>query len=99
MWQALQTTNPASLPCSSPATGTVSSGPGTGTYSVSAVYYDSSIPPATLSCPLSSTATPAAVELTSTGTTAGSVPRKMQSYATLTPIRTGLNAAIISNSG
>jgi Tfp pilus assembly protein PilX len=97
MWASLQSTNPASLPCASPATGTVSSGPGTGSYSVSAVYYDSS--GATMSCPLSSTATPAAAELTSTGTTVGQATRKMQSYATLTPIRTGLNAAIISNSG
>jgi Tfp pilus assembly protein PilX len=97
MWASVQNTNPASLPCASPATGTVSSGPATGTYSVSAVYYDSSS--AAMSCPLASTATPAAVELTSTGTTANTAARKMQSYATLTPIRTGLNAAIISNTG
>jgi Tfp pilus assembly protein PilX len=97
MWATLQSTGPASLPCSSPATGTVASSPATGSYSVSATYYDSS--GATMTCPLSSTAQPAAVELVSTGTAAGSATRKMQSYATLSPILTGLSAAVISQTG
>jgi Tfp pilus assembly protein PilX len=97
MWATLQSTGPGTLPCSSPATGTVSSSPATGSYSVSATYYDSS--GTAMTCPLSSTAQPAAVELVSTGTAAGSAARKMQSYATLSPIFTGLNAAIISQTG
>src|SRR3954462_6627335 len=97
MWATLQSTGPSSLPCSSPATGTISSSPATGSYSVTATYYKSD--GTTYSCPLASTDQPAAVELISTGTTAGGATRKMQSYATLTAQFTGLNAAIISQTG
>jgi hypothetical protein len=95
-WATVQSTAPQSLPCATPLTGTLGSSPGTATYSTQPTYYDAS--GATLACPLSQTNVPAAMLLTSTGTTNGDVARKVQAYATLSPTLTGLAAAILTTS-
>jgi len=97
VWATIQSSTPQNLPCSSPATGTLGSSPGTATYSVTVTYYQSS-GAALVGCP-SQTNVPVAALLTSTGTTDSGATRKMQAYATLTPIQTGIGAAIISNTG
>jgi hypothetical protein len=96
-WRKIEGTAPDSMPCASPFTGTLASSPGSSAFTVQVTYYDAT--GTQLSCPLSQTNVPSAALLTSTGTTNGSTTRKMQAYATLTPVRTGLSAAIMSNSG
>ncbi len=96
-WLLVQTTAPQSLPCASPATGTVASSPGVASYSVQPTYYNSS--GGVMSCSLAQASPPSAISVTSTGTTDGGVPRKLQSYAVLTPTNSGTAGAIVMNSG
>ena len=94
MWSTINRASPQSLPCTNPATGTVGSAPIGSTYSVQAKWYNAS--GTLMNCPLSmSPPYPSSGLLTSTGTAAG-VSRKMQSFATLTPITGGIGAAMLS---
>jgi Tfp pilus assembly protein PilX len=96
-WNSIEGTAPTSLPCGSAATGTLSTSPGTSSYSVDFAYYNAS-GTALVGCPSQSNV-PTSVLLTSTGKTDGGVVRKMQSYATLTPTYSGIGAAILTQNG
>ena len=106
-FNVLLRTAPQYLPCNSPGiglhpgpvTGSVQIFPGTASYTVEANYFDASTQP--LGCAqLGQDKVPAAVSITSTGTTNGRVPRKMQAYANLIKQRSGgFNAAIVADKG
>ena len=52
-----------------------------------------------MACPLSAANPPSYVKVLSTGTSEGSAPREVETFAKLTPTRTGFGSAILSNAG
>jgi cytoskeletal protein CcmA (bactofilin family) len=93
-WNLVQYTRPESLPWGAPVNGSVASAPGTATYQVEYEYFDAN--GTALTAAPSQTNVPAAVLVTSTGTTNAGVPRTMQTYMTLAPTYGGFGAAILS---
>lgn len=81
--QVLQTTAQASLPCGTPLTGTLGSGPGSGDYSVTFSYFDAG--GLALTCPLLTV--PRSVLLASVGNSSDPLgsPRTVQVTAKLSP--------------
>jgi hypothetical protein len=108
-FNVLQRTPPERLPCNipgiglhlGPVTGSIQIFPGTASYAVEVHYYDASTPPVELDCALlGQDNPPAAASVASTGTTNGTVPRKMQAWVNLIKHRSGgFNAAIVADKG
>jgi Flp pilus assembly pilin Flp/cytoskeletal protein CcmA (bactofilin family) len=71
------------------------SGPNASSYTASVTFYDSA--GAALACPPPSGVVPAAVRITSVGSTSGQASRRMESYASLASIFGGTSSAIFSN--
>ena len=96
--QLVQTRASSSLPCAAPLAGTLSSSPGTGSYSVSFKYYPSYPPSGSpMACPL--TASPNAVVISSLGNNSDAIgrPRRVEVAAQLTPGFGGFSKAIFSD--
>lgn len=105
-WSMLAKTAPQRLPCNyadpnrePPVGGALDVEPGTSAYTVSATYFDGAgraIPCESLDQGTVATA----VQITAVGRTNAGTPRTMQSYATLTEVRSGgFEAAIIADQG
>src|SRR5919198_3580178 len=101
-WNTLGQTQPQNLPWdaashTSTFTGTLGTGPGTASYTSTVAYYDAN-QTQILTQP-SQGNVPAYAEITSRGTTNGTVTRTMQSFVKLTAIRSGVQSAVLINSG
>ncbi|HEX9122485.1 MAG TPA: hypothetical protein VF984_03880 [Actinomycetota bacterium] len=103
-WSMMQNTPPEELPCPAPTsgrldpvTGTLSVEPGVTDYGVQATYFNALGQP--VACTdLGQKNPPAAVLVTSTGTTNEGVPRTLQAYMQLKEVRGGgFEAAIIAD--
>jgi hypothetical protein len=77
--------------------GSLDTGPGTASFSATVQYFDST--QTAMTTQPSQTNPPSYALITSQGTTNGSVVRKVQSYVKLSPIRGGVQSAVLINSG
>jgi Tfp pilus assembly protein PilX len=100
-WSAIEQTAPDQLPWtpashSSSFTGTLGTGPGSASFTSTVQYFDST--QTAITTQPSQTNVPAYAEITSVGQTNSTVPRTLQSFVKLTPIRQGIQAAVLINS-
>jgi hypothetical protein len=101
VWNQLENQGPESFPWDSGTqtgsmTGALGTGPGTASFDATLTYYDAN-GTAFTSAP-SQTNIPASVLVTSVGTTNGDVRRQVQTLVRLSPIREGVESAVVANS-
>jgi hypothetical protein len=101
VWNKIEQTSPELLSWNSGTklgtyTGSLNTGPGTASFDATVQYFDSTQTP--MITQPSQTNPPSYALITSQGTTNGSVVRKVQSYVKLSPIRGGVQSAVLINS-
>ncbi|MDH4113627.1 MAG: hypothetical protein OEV60_13265 [Actinomycetota bacterium] len=96
-WQYLQATPLASIGCTA-RVANLGSAPVESAYSATATFYRSD-GTTQVACPMTSADVPAYVKVESIGTAEGEAARTIETYAQLTPIRTGFGAAIMAVNG
>jgi hypothetical protein len=101
VWNKIEQTSPELLSWNGGTklgtySGSLDTGPGTASFSATVQYFDSTQTPMTTQP--SQANPPAYALITSQGTTNGGVVRKVQSYVKLSPIRAGVQSAVLINS-
>jgi Tfp pilus assembly protein PilX len=94
-WEDLQTTPLASFDCTT-KTAALATAPNQAQYSAAVTFYAADGSTA-MACPLSTANPPSYVKVVSTGTSEGEAAREVETFAKLTPTRTGFGSAILSN--
>jgi hypothetical protein len=102
VWNTIEQTSPELLSWDGATklgtySGSLNTGPGRASFSATVQYFDST--QTAMTTQPSQTNPPSYALITSQGTTNGSVARKVQSYVKLSPIRAGIQSAVLVNSG
>lgn len=96
-WQYLESSEMDEIDCDD-RVADLGSAPVESTYTATATFYRSD-GATQIACPLTNADVPAYVKIESTGSAEGEAARTMETYAALTPVRTGFGAAIMAVNG